>query len=75
VASSILAARSAVLRTALDPLTSADREQLERLLTTALDALPRSADHATLICRFCELPACPQRECPVELNYLRLTET
>ncbi|AGZ43054.1 MarR family winged helix-turn-helix transcriptional regulator [Actinoplanes friuliensis] len=70
-AADVLAARSAVLATVLEPLSAQDRDQLERLLDLVLDALPRSADHATVVCRMCELAACPQRECPVELSYLR----
>jgi MarR family transcriptional regulator, negative regulator of the multidrug operon emrRAB len=68
-AAKILAARSEVLTAALESLTRDDREQLERLLEAVLDTVTRSADHATLICRFCDLQACPQRRCPVELKY------
>jgi DNA-binding MarR family transcriptional regulator len=74
-AAKILAARSQVLTTALESLNHDDRAQLERLLEAVLDAVTRSADRATLICRFCDLQACPQRRCPVELKYLLLSES
>ena len=64
-----------MLTTALESLTRDDREQLERLLEAVLDTVTRSADHATLICRFCDLEACPQRQCPVELKYLLYSES
>ncbi|WP_157848421.1 MarR family winged helix-turn-helix transcriptional regulator [Streptomyces scopuliridis] len=70
-AADVLAARSKVLATVLAPLLPDDRRHLERLLATVLETLPRSADHATVVCRLCELSACPQPECPVELSYLQ----
>jgi MarR family transcriptional repressor of emrRAB len=69
-ATRVLAARSEVLTRALAPLPPADRKEFERLLSLLLDALPRSADHATVICRLCELPACTLDRCPVEHSYL-----
>jgi len=39
------------------------------MLGLLLDSLPRSAAHATVICRLCELPACPMDRCPVEHSY------
>ncbi|HSU34799.1 MAG TPA: MarR family transcriptional regulator [Propionibacteriaceae bacterium] len=69
-ATRVLAARAEVLAGVLAPLAPADRHEFERLLGLLLDALPRSADHATVICRLCELPACPMSHCPVEHSYL-----
>lgn len=69
-AAGVLSARSEVLARVLAPLTPGDRQEFERLLGVLLDSLPRSAAHATVICRLCELPACPMSRCPVEHSYL-----
>ncbi len=66
----VLANRAEVLSNILEPLGEDDRRELERLLGSLLDSLPRSAAHATVICRLCELPACPLPQCPVERSYL-----
>jgi MarR family transcriptional repressor of emrRAB len=70
-AARVLTTRSEALARVLEPLAPEQRDQLEQLLSVVLDALPRDADHATVICRLCELVACPQNRCPVEQNYLR----
>ena len=74
-AASVLATRAEALARMLAPLSSDDREQLERILELLLSPLPTSADQATVICRLCELPACPQDQCPVVHGYLRHLES
>lgn len=66
----VLSNRAEILGSILEPLNEEDRQELERLVNSILDSLPRSAAHATVICRLCELPACPLSDCPVERSYL-----
>ena len=68
-AGAVLETRSEVLARLVAPLAVADRQALERLLSVLLGTWPRDTEHATVICRLCELRACPQAHCPVELTY------
>ncbi len=67
-AARVLAARMRVLEEALAILSAEDRERLESLLEQMLQHITVDIPHACLICRLCEVPACPQDRCPVTLG-------
>jgi DNA-binding MarR family transcriptional regulator len=66
-AAGVLDARAAVLRQALVVLDAGERKVLTVLLEKVLVAVTTDRVHAEQICRLCDVGACPQRRCPVEL--------
>ena len=64
----ILAARRAALRPLLDLLSDADVTALTAILERLLDAMTDDFDAGERICRLCEVDACPQNDCPVEVR-------
>ena len=69
-ASRVLASREQLLADAMSPLTPGERKTLTGALETVLDRITSDRAHADLICRLCDLAACPERACPVELAAL-----
>ena len=66
-ASRVLASRDRALSDAVSPLTPAERKALTAALEKVLARITSDRAHADLICRLCDLAACPQSACPVEL--------
>jgi MarR family transcriptional repressor of emrRAB len=56
-----------VLRDAVGELSPAERKALTGALEKVLARITRDRAHADQMCRLCDLAACPQRACPVEL--------
>ena len=69
-ASRVLASREQLLADAMSPLTPGERKALTGALEKVLDRMTSGRAHADLICRLCDLAACPERACPVELAAL-----
>src|SRR5215472_4103986 len=67
VAARVLASREQALSDAVSPLTSGERKALTGALDKVLARITSDRAHADLICRLCDLAACPQSVCPVEL--------
>jgi DNA-binding MarR family transcriptional regulator len=65
-AQAVLRAREQALAPALEGLTAVERGQLLRLTEKLLGNLTRTRQHADVICRLCDLGACPEDRCPVE---------
>lgn len=63
----IVAARGGILDGMVARLESAERRELTRLLEKILPMLTPDRESCDHICRLCELAACPQDRCPVEL--------
>ncbi len=63
----VISGRAAVLDSLTERLTAEDRRDLARLLEKILPLLTPDRDACDHICRLCELAACPQDRCPVEL--------
>ena len=63
----VLDARASVLRGALAVLDAGERTAMTAVLEKVLAAVTTSRVHAEQICRLCDVGACPQRTCPVEL--------
>lgn len=70
----VLRARRKAIDDALAPLDPKETAQLAELLERMLTALTPDRVTCDHICRLCEISACPQDRCPVELAALR-TET
>ena len=66
-ASRVLASREQVLADAVSPLTPGERKALTGALDKVLARITSDRAHADLICRLCDLAACPQDVCPVDL--------
>jgi MarR family transcriptional repressor of emrRAB len=64
----VLAARGEVLRWLVGHLSDAEIEALTPVLERLLTALTLDFDAGELICRLCELEACPQEWCPVAMR-------
>lgn len=62
----ILAARKAVMATALSALPEDDQERLTGMIEVVLAHMVRSRRDADFICRLCDEEACPDDRCPVE---------
>jgi MarR family transcriptional repressor of emrRAB len=62
----VLAARRTVTTVALDGLTRPERAALESMLEKMLAAVTDDRIDADVICRLCDLAACPEVTCPVE---------
>ena len=73
-ASRVLASREQLLADAMSPLTPGERKTLTGALEKVLAQITSDRAHADLICRLCDLAACPERACPVELAALGLRE-
>jgi DNA-binding MarR family transcriptional regulator len=58
VAEQITAARAALLTDALDGLTPAERQTLDKLMGRVMANIVRSKDGGAWICRLCDLEAC-----------------
>jgi DNA-binding MarR family transcriptional regulator len=66
-AARILASRERALSDALGGLSSGERKALTATLEKVLARITPGRARADQICRLCDLSACPQRACPVEL--------
>jgi len=73
-ADKVLEARRAVHSRALAALSTDERNQLAGMLDSMLTALTPDRPTCDRTCRLCDLAACPQDICPVELAALRLEE-
>jgi len=63
----VIAARAGVLNGLMERLTAEDRREFTRLLERILPLLTPDRETSDHICRLCQLAACPQDRCPVEL--------
>ena len=70
VAAQVLAGRQDALTAALSELTLGERKTLTAALEKVLAAITTDRAHADHICRLCDLAACPEKVCPVELAAL-----
>ena len=70
VAAQVLASRQDALTAALGELTPGERKTLTAALEKVLAAITTDRAHADHICRLCDLAACPEKVCPVELAAL-----
>jgi len=66
-AARVLASREQALSDAVSPLTAGERKALTGALEKVLAQITSDRAHADLICRLCDLAACPESVCPVEL--------
>jgi len=66
-AARVLASREQALTDAVSPLTPGERKALTAALEKVLARITSDRAQADLICRLCDMAACPQRACPVEL--------
>lgn len=66
-ATRVLASREQALCGAVTGLTPGERKALTATLEKVLAAITSDRAHADRICRLCDIAACPQRACPVEL--------
>lgn len=62
--SKVLAARRRRLEKLVNALPAAARQQLTSLLEQLLPRLVHAPDMSEIICRLCDLRACPQDQCP-----------
>jgi len=67
VAKRILESRKAVVSSPLAALSAAEQRTLEQLLEKLLKALTPDRERCDHMCRLCEISACPQDICPVEV--------
>jgi MarR family transcriptional regulator, negative regulator of the multidrug operon emrRAB len=70
-ANAVLEARRKVYSHALAVLSTRERKQLARMLDSMLTALTPDRATCDLTCRLCDIAACPQDICPVELAALQ----
>jgi DNA-binding MarR family transcriptional regulator len=66
-AARVFASREQALSDAVSSLTPGERKALTGALEKVLSQITSDRAHADLICRLCDLAACPQRVCPVDL--------
>ena len=66
-ASRVLAIRERALSDAVSPLTPGERKALTGALEKVLARITTGRAHADQLCRLCDIAACPERVCPVEL--------
>jgi MarR family transcriptional repressor of emrRAB len=66
-AARVLASRERALSGAVAGLSPGERKALTGALEKVLAQITSGRAHADQICRLCDLAACPQRACPVEL--------
>ena len=69
-AARVLGSREDALTAALGTLSPAERKTLTATLEKVLAAITTDRAHADHICRLCDLAACPEKACPVELAAL-----
>jgi MarR family transcriptional repressor of emrRAB len=62
----VLAARRQVLRWLLRDLSGEELTQLTATVERLLETLTSDFNAGELVCRLCDLEACPQDDCPVE---------
>ena len=67
VAKLIVQSRRTAVAMPLEVLTASEQKTLEQLLDKVLRALTPDRERCDHICRLCEVNACPQEICPVEL--------
>jgi MarR family transcriptional regulator, negative regulator of the multidrug operon emrRAB len=66
-AARVLASRERALSDALAGLSPGERKALTSTLEKVLADMTSGRAHAEQICRLCDVAACPDRACPVEL--------
>jgi MarR family transcriptional regulator, negative regulator of the multidrug operon emrRAB len=66
-AARVLGSREDTLTAALGTLSLAERKAFTATLEKVLAAITTDRAHADHICRLCDLSACPERVCPVDL--------
>jgi MarR family transcriptional repressor of emrRAB len=66
-AARVLASRAQALSEAVAGLAPGERKALTATLEKVLTTITSDRAHADQICRLCDLAACPERACPVEL--------
>jgi DNA-binding MarR family transcriptional regulator len=66
-AARVLGSREDALTDALSALGPGERKTLTAALEKVLAAITTDRAHADHICRLCDLAACPEKVCPVEL--------
>jgi len=66
-AARVLGSREDALTDALGALGPGERKTLTAALEKVLAAITTDRGHADHICRLCDLAACPEKVCPVEL--------
>ena len=66
-AGQVLDARQNALTAAVGTLRPGERQALTAALEKVLAAITTDRAHADQICRLCDLTACPEKTCPVEL--------
>ena len=66
-AARVLASREQALSGAVGALTPGERRALTATLEKMLARITTGRAHADQICRLCDLTACPEPACPVEL--------
>src|SRR5215475_14250353 len=66
-AARVLASREQALSDAVSPLTPGERKAFTGALEKVLAQITTGRAHADQICRLCDIAACPERVCPVEL--------
>jgi MarR family transcriptional repressor of emrRAB len=68
----VLAARGEVLQWLVSDLSDAELTQVTGIVERLLEMLTSDFNAGELICRLCELEACPQDRCPVECRQQEL---
>jgi len=71
----ILAERRQQLQFVISSLTPEERQQLTTLLEKMLTTMTTTELRSFVICRLCEVEACPSDRCPVEQQYRRIVES
>jgi DNA-binding MarR family transcriptional regulator len=74
-ADAVLEARRSVYARALAVLSTQERKQLARMLDAMLTAMTPDRATCELTCRLCDIAACPQDICPVELAALHVEKS
>ena len=72
--SKILDARAAVLARALNMLDDTEKSVLRSLIAKLMPAVVEAGDDQHIVCRLCDLEACPQCDCPVNLSHVGYEE-
>lgn len=70
----ILDARQAVLTRVTSKMTEEERTLLNGLIRKVMPDVVEPGDDQHYVCRLCDMEACDQRICPVNLAYPELTE-
>lgn len=72
--SKILDARQDVLTKVTSKMTDEERKLLDGLIRKGMPDVVEPGDDQHYVCRLCDMEACDQRICPVNLAYPELTE-